>query len=165
MTIFCPVLAILLLSAAAYSDLIERKIRNWKSVALLVCFLSYAALFPQHVNFVEHFLWGVPVFLVFLGGYLLGKIGGGDVKLATISMIWAGPENGLLFLTVMAITGGFIGLISITPSLKYFWANFQIRIGRNQYLTAQEAIESIPYGVPIAIGGSTAVINGYLDVS
>jgi prepilin peptidase CpaA len=165
MIILCPVLAILLLSAAAYSDLKERKIRNWKSIALLVCFLSYAAFFPQHVNFVEHFLWGIPVFLVFLGGFLLGKIGGGDVKLATISMIWAGPENGFLFLTVMAFSGGIIGLISIIPSLKYFWANFQVTIGRSQYLTPQEAIESVPYGVPIAIGGSIAVINGYLDVS
>ncbi|MEH6475795.1 MAG: prepilin peptidase [Sneathiella sp.] len=162
MTILFPVLAILLLSAAAYSDFVERKIRNWKSVALLVCFLAYAALFPQQVNFVEHFLWSLPVFLVFLGGFIYGKIGGGDVKLATISMVWAGPENGLLFLTIMAFTGGIIGVITITPPLKYLWADIQTNIGKNRYLTAHDAMESVPYGIPIAIGGSTAVINGYL---
>lgn len=93
---------------------------------------------------------------------MFDKIGGGDVKLATITMVWVGPENGLLFLMVMALTGGFIGLISITPYLKTIWANFQTRIGKNQYLTAPEAIASVPYGVPIALGGSIALINGYL---
>ncbi|USG63034.1 prepilin peptidase [Sneathiella marina] len=157
-----PLLVILLLLAAAYSDLKERKIRNWKSVALLICFLSYAAFFPTHVNFIEHILWAVPVFLVFLAGFLFGKIGGGDVKLATVSMIWAGPENGLLFLTVMAFSGGALGLFSILPLFKYFWADLQVRIGRNQCLTAHEAMESVPYGVAIALGGSIAVANGYL---
>lgn len=58
----------------------------------------------------------------FIFGFLAfcrGKLGGGDVKLLTVCMAWAGPDNAVEFLIVTGLAGGVLALALLSlPSLR-----------------------------------------------
>lgn len=156
-------MAVLLLWVAACADIATRRIRNWISLSLVILFLPFAALTLHWTDTVAHFLAAAAVFTLFFAGFALRKVGGGDVKLATAVMLWAGPETGLDFLFLMALSGGLLALFFILPLANYgrHW------IARHLYgvmpsLADGIADRSVPYGVAIAIGGTFALHPGFL---
>jgi prepilin peptidase CpaA len=162
MTLIFPLLAFLLLWQGAYTDLTERKIYNKVTATILLCFLFYASMEPERINFLINLLWAAVVFLFFFVGFIFRKIGGGDVKLATVTMLWAGPDYAVEYLVIMAFAGGAIGVISVNPITKYTWAGLQTAIGKNRGMTMATAIDSVPYGLAIAVGGSVPLMKNYL---
>jgi len=112
MTEYYPIFAIPLLWLAAWTDLTRRLIRNWISIALLLLFVLFAFFTTQPLDVAGHMLWAAGLFAVMFIGFCFGKVGGGDVKLATVTMLWAGPEMGPVFLVVTALTGGGVDIAS-----------------------------------------------------
>ncbi|WP_373085690.1 prepilin peptidase [Sneathiella sp.] len=158
-----PILAILLLWIAAYTDVTERIIRNWVSIGLLTLFCVYAAFNLNSLNLPGHLVWAIATFALFFTGFAVGKVGGGDVKLATMVMLWAGPETGLQFLLVMALSGGILALFIISPITSFFLQWVSLRLGRSGTLLGSAAYPfSVPYGAAIAIGGTVSLYSGYL---
>ena len=162
MTNLYPAFAIILLWVAACTDLTGRIIRNWVSVGIFLLFVPYAAFSAQPIDLPGHLLWALAVFAVFFAGFALGKVGGGDVKLATVAMLWAGPEMGLQFLLVMAISGGILALALVLPMAQMIREWALVRIGKGTAAPTASAQQSVPYGVAIAIGGTVALYSGYL---
>ena len=83
MTAYYPIIAILLLWLAAWTDLTRRIIRNWISIALLLLFVLYAFFTALPIDVAGHVLWAMGLFAVMFIGFFFGKVGGSDVKLAT----------------------------------------------------------------------------------
>jgi prepilin peptidase CpaA len=162
MTYLYPVFAILLLWVAAYTDLTGRVIRNWISISLLLLFVLPAFLGGRSVDLIGHLTGAGAVFAVFFAGFALGKVGGGDVKLATVTMLWAGPEGGLEFLLVMAVSGGFLALALIVPMTRMVWEWTFMQLGKSLAVNEDTDQQSVPYGVAIAIGGTVALYHNYL---
>ena len=163
MTAYYPIIAILLLWLAAWTDLTRRIIRNWISIALLLLFVLYAFFTAQPLDVAGHVLWAMGLFAVMFIGFFFGKVGGGDVKLATVTMLWVGPDMGPAFLLVTALSGGLLALVMISPPLRLLseWAFAPI----TKRLASPEPAyaASVPYGVAIATGGTAALYTSYLS--
>ncbi|MEX1035656.1 MAG: prepilin peptidase [Sneathiella sp.] len=163
MTAYYPIIAVLLLWLAAWTDLTRRIIRNWISVALLLLFVFFAFFSAYPLDIAGHALWAGGLFAVMFIGFFFGKVGGGDVKLATVTMLWVGPGMAPLFLVVTALSGGILALVMISPQLRLLseWAFAPITKHMAQPEPAYAA--SVPYGVAIAAGGTAALYASYLN--
>ncbi|MCF8467487.1 MAG: prepilin peptidase [Sneathiella sp.] len=162
MTNLFPAFAILLLWVAACTDLTGRIIRNWISIGIFLLFVPYASFSNQMTDLPGHLIWALAVFAVFFAGFALGKVGGGDVKLATVTMLWAGPDMGLQFLLVMAVSGGVLALTLVLPAAQVIREWTLVQLARHIPIPTGAARQSVPYGVAIAIGGTVALYGGYL---
>lgn len=163
MSFIYPILTILLLWLAAYTDLTRRLIRNWISVALMLLFILYAAFPVIPLDIVHHVIWAGALFALLLAGFALSKVGGGDVKLATVVMLWVGPKAGPDFLIITALCGGILALFIIMPvlSLMREWAI--VPLLKTGMVSEEGASPTVPYGVAIAAGGTVALYNTYLN--
>jgi len=149
--IFVITLFLGLLALAAINDATEFKIPN------RIC-LAIAALYPVHVL-------ASPVPVDWLGGLAVGGIalafgialfalrymGGGDIKLITVTALWAGPAEILDFVVFSALVGGVMSLIMLSP-MRYSLAMI---FDKSDDKTSRDALlgSVLPYGVAIALGG------------
>ena len=162
MTPIYPILAILLLWLAAYTDLTRRLIRNWISLALMLLLILYAAVSAIPFYILDHVIWAATLFVLLMVGFIFDKVGGGDVKLATVVMLWIGPKAGPEFLIITALCGGVLALFIVMPTLRLMkeWALTPfLKYGM---ITDEGAAPTVPYGVAIAAGGTVALYNAYL---
>ncbi len=140
-----------LLALAAYFDVREYRIPNRLS-------LFIAALYPVHVvASVQPVDWvgGLVVASTALAGmsalYAFRAVGGGDVKLITVTAMWAGPAAVAEFLVITTVAGGLLALLMISSARFGFAVGFA-GIGRRD--TKDMLLkEALPYGVAIAAGG------------
>ena len=137
----CPWFVVAALLVAAYWDLRSFEIPDTISVIIAILFFAYALSAHGNIDVSGACIIALIVFLVGVGLFSAGAFGGGDVKLLTVTALWAGPDLVLPFLIVTALAGG---LLSLTVLMRAQLA------GRN--LTAM-AKPSVPYGVAIAVGG------------
>lgn len=142
------VLAVLMI-VAAISDLRSRSISNRLNLGMAVLAVPFwiatgLSIWPD----VPMQLGAAfAVFLVFVGLFAVGAMGGGDVKMIGAVMLWIPLPLFLPTLTVMAIAGGLLSAIMLVQS--------KIR-------PSDRAIE-VPYGVAIAAAGLWALHQQYLN--
>lgn len=153
--------AILLMWIAAYTDVKARIIPNWIPVLVLLVFAIYSAIYGGSRDILGHLLWAAGIFCLFFAGFAFGKVGGGDVKLATAAMLWVGPEEIAPFLLIMALTGGVMALAIVLPITRLFWHWACVRVGWGSEVSRFERDVSIPYGVAIAVGATVSIYRGY----
>ena len=156
--VFFAVIYVVILSYAVVSDYVRTIIPNWCSIALVVEFLLFAIVFLTMNDFAWHLLVCVVVFALGIGFYSRGWFGGGDVKLLTAVMLWAGPAKGLIFVLSMSAIGLVmaVGLITFRRVLK-FYPNLltNSELLRRPVAWVEEGV--FPYG--IAIGAAALVIG------
>ncbi len=87
------------------------------------------------------------VFALFALTFVIGMMGGGDVKLAAALALWFAPADTLKFLVIMSLAGGVLTLVVLV------WHRLRKREGRPE----------IPYGVAIAFGGLAILAQRYLN--
>lgn len=133
---------------AGLMDLATMKIRNELVLFLLAI---YAALAPLAgfgaVQIGVSAAAAMAVFLAMFVFFGFGWIGGGDVKLISVVVLWLGAEHALPYIVFMAIFGGVLSLVLLryrTMALPEFCA----RIPWLAQLHSREA--GVPYGVAIA---------------
>lgn len=95
---------------AALQDYRSMRIPNWISIAIASGFFLYAGTHWFHVNFSMHILIAVVLFVVTYSFWMLGWLGGGDVKILTAVGLWLGPVYSLPFIVLLAV---FSGVLSI----------------------------------------------------
>ncbi len=123
------------------------RIPNWMPLAILALFVLRIAVgrpFPVH----HHIMVAAAVFAVTYASFVMGWFGGGDVKLLTAVCLWVSPQEVLVLLMIMAITGSVLGVALLILRRRV------PSIGRPTLgpLTRWAARGACPYGIPIGIG-------------
>ena len=87
------------------------------------------------------------VFALFALAFVVGMMGGGDVKLAAALALWFPPGATLKFLVLMSVAGGVLTVLVLIA----------------HRLRKREGRPEIPYGVAIAFGGLAILAQRYLN--
>jgi prepilin peptidase CpaA len=113
--VFCVVYAMI-------TDYRRLQIPNTISIILAAAFFPFALLAGPAIPILSHLMIAGAVFAVLFGCFALGWLGGGDVKLASAIMLWAGPLQGAKFVVLFALFGGLLALIllSLRRALPHF---------------------------------------------
>ncbi|MEH6402690.1 MAG: prepilin peptidase [Sneathiella sp.] len=156
-----PFLACVLLIVAAFTDLTRRLIPNWISVCLFLMFSLFAISGEHKPEIWQNYMWAAGVFIGLLPLFALKKIGGGDVKLLTMTMLWIGPVWGVEFLVLTTLIGGVMALIVISPRARLLWEWGNAKFGSSQLIDFYPEAQSLPYGVAIAAAGIFVINDIY----
>jgi prepilin peptidase CpaA len=137
------------LVAAAVGDLRSRTIPNTLNIAIALAaipfwYFSDVALWPDVAIRIGV---AAAVFAFFTAAFLLGQMGGGDVKLLAALSLWLPPAAVVALLVVMSLAGGALTLVIAA---------------RHRLAKRKEKLE-IPYGVAIAFGGLWLIGERFLN--
>src|SRR5262245_34127265 len=163
------IIAILManLALASVYDLLTRRIPNWLTLPGTLAGLSLNWWVSGYDGLLTGF-WGLTVgfFLLFFF-YLLGGMGGGDVKLLALVGSFLGPRLAFYAFVWMALSGGVLAVgsliykraFSVTArNLKSLFLGWILRTGEANPLHLQNpTLIKLPYGVAIAMGTALAV--------
>ena len=143
---------------AAMTDLIDRRIANWVSLALIGGFavLALVTLMPP-LQVATHVGIALLAFAIGFVLFALGTMGGGDVKLIAASVLWFGPQAALSYALAFSLAGLAVTVVFLA-----------LRLDRLQYLMAGNPItrpfagrdpsgRDVPYGMAISAGALVAV--------
>ena len=149
--IACLIAFALMLLVAAWQDLRSMRIADGLSIGIAASFVAWAGagLAGGSYSLVSLGLAATCAVGVFLAGataFAAGALGGGDVKLAAVTALYAGPGLLLDFVLVVAVSGGLLGLAILAGApigpVAAGDRTVRARLGSN-----------LPYGPAIALGG------------
>lgn len=144
-------LAAVALLCLAWCDLRRRRLPNALVALHAAAFLLYAfASGLTWPDFGWHAATALATFGVTLIFFSLGWLGGGDVKLWSSVMLWAGPGLALPAVIVATLAGGVLGIVcwmaqKLSPKLQHTALRTPLRL-----LSAQRGV---PYGVALSLAG------------
>jgi len=153
-----------LMLVAAVWDVRARRIPNVLTVLGLAVALGLRATAGPGAG-IDGVVGAILAFVLCLPFFVLGVLGGGDVKLLMALGAFTGPRDLLMAMLVIASLGGIIGAVDalrkgiLLPvlyncgSIIKHWVTLGHR-GANRSLTSAGAL-AIPYGVAIAVGSLT----------
>ncbi len=156
-------IAILVGVAATVDDLRRRQIANWIPVAALVSGLAWQVSQSGWRGALDSVLGTVAGFAVFLVFYLLGGMGGGDVKLMAgfgallgarrlfEASLWTAGIGGLLAVAVLAIRPLW-GWVKESGWVKGRWGNKSAGVNSTLDPEQVKKDDSIPYAPAITLG-------------
>ncbi len=136
---------------AAIQDFRAMRIANWISVLIAAGFALFAATHWQMLNFSMHLLIAAVLFAITYGFWLLGWLGGGDVKLITAVGLWLGPVYAFPFIVMLAVSSS---LLSIGLLIVRRWAAGRDMSGYSpsmQRIAGIAGTGACPYGIPICL--------------
>ncbi len=149
-----------LLGTACVTDVAARRIPN-AVVAAIAASGLWAQWWSAGIRGAGLGLLAGSIVLVGLfPGWSLGKLGGGDVKLAAAVAVWVGPSKLLAF----ALFTGAAGL----PVAAASWAAHRVRLWRvvraagdgDQAVAVPSQRLTVPLAVAIALGAAAALSRG-----
>nr|NMN92753.1 prepilin peptidase CpaA [Brenneria salicis ATCC 15712 = DSM 30166]RBP63730.1 prepilin peptidase CpaA [Brenneria salicis ATCC 15712 = DSM 30166] len=147
-----------LFALLAHADLTRRRLPNrWIAY--------YALLFPFYawgmemgwMQLIGHGVTALTTFLLLLPLFIRGGIGGGDVKLGTVVMLWAGVSSLASVLVVVSLAGALLGMAGWLTD-KFCSSQ---TASETAWRTALSARRGVPYGVALVCGGITALAEQY----
>lgn len=95
------VAAAAVLFSAALTDLTRFVIPNELIVVLILLFLAHNAISGRWSELPWHLAFALLAFCLFAWFYGLGWMGGGDIKLLTVALLWTGIHCALLFAVLL----------------------------------------------------------------
>jgi len=139
-----------LLIGAAITDARDYLIPNRLCLAILGLYPVHAVLAwysGMPINWPSGLGISAAIFVIGLGLFARGVVGGGDVKLLAVAALWAGPEGTPLLLIVTGLAGA---LVAIAMLLRGW-----LRARQAPAVAATTPVPNlgVPYGVAIAAGG------------
>ncbi|MGE4369499.1 MAG: prepilin peptidase [Burkholderiaceae bacterium] len=139
------------LARLAWHDLNQRRLPNvWVGVFGFL-FLVHAALSPMGWTDVGwHAAIAVLTFVVTTVFFALGWMGGGDVKLFTALMLWAGPILALPAIVITTLAGG---VLAVAGLMARFFLQRQWLTPLSPCLRRLDARRGVPYGVALSVAG------------
>jgi prepilin peptidase CpaA len=139
----------LMMLAAAISDIRTRTIANGLNAAMAVLALPYwfALGLSPWPDMAMQLGFAFIIFAVFVGLFMVGGMGGGDVKMIGAVALWVPPALLLPMLMVMAIGGGLLSAAMLA----------------HKYWTKKTEPPEVPYGVAIAAAGLWMLHQQYLN--
>ena len=176
-----PIGLAVLLAIAAVGDARRYIIPNRLTMAVAGWFALYAlvGVTVTHTmtpaSLIDPLLVAAAVFAVTAALFAMGVMGGGDVKLATATSLWAGSQLVFEFLTLTALAGGVLSVIALVRhKRRTAQAGGRTPVAAGPPLDGPEVATTAPmadqppprvaYGIAIAVGGifvaSQLIING-----
>lgn len=150
---------VLIVLAAAASDVISYRIPNLLVLALIGAFVLWGALYYKETAWLSHF--GAALLCLAAGFvlYQLGQMGAGDVKLLTGVALWTGlggiiplllfmSLSGLLALPLILLARALVAKAQASNRWKPQWPVPRV-------LTKKQGV---PYGVAIALGAIATIM-------
>lgn len=156
-----------IVAVAMATDLHEHKIFNWLTFPAILAGLGLALAMGGWAGLGSAIVGLFAGSAVFLLGFLLGAMGGGDVKLMAAVGAWLGWPGALAAVLYVTVAGGLVALLVATYHGKLwamlhnvYWAMAGLVVpgGRPQVSVAESATPPFPYGVAIALGTAMALI-------
>lgn len=146
-----------LLLALACFDLHARRLPNPLIAGLCLLYVVHARIEAIPLSaFEQH---AAAALVVLLGGTLLyaaGRIGGGDVKLASALALWIGPHGALAALVVVSLVGLGLALAGLAADR---FARYAAPLPPLVWvLELVSAKRGVPYGVALALCGVIALL-------
>lgn len=141
-------------SFAVITDFRTLLIPNWISLALLAAFAPFAVLHLPLSAIGGHFLVMAIVLALSVFFFVVGWVGGGDVKLMSAIALWMGPGHVAAFVVLMALLGGMLA-ISIMAIEKFGrWLDPRVlNLALFRRLGELADSRQCPYGVAIGVAG------------
>ncbi|EPY01133.1 peptidase A24A prepilin type IV [Magnetospirillum fulvum MGU-K5] len=162
--LICSAIAVVAFAAAALRDLTLRQIDNAIVVIVAVAWGGTVAFGSGSGDVwdgvVPHLAVAAAAFAVMLCLYIFGGIGGGDVKLAAVVFLWAGPDLAVPTLTLVALTGFVLALAMLC--LRPLRAHADRGGALASVLVMLDERRGVPYGVALALGGIAAIVSPWL---
>ena len=151
LAIFTSIFVALILLTLMYFDLSNRALPNrWVAFYAVLSLPFLFQLNSGLSHFGVHALIALATFLVTLILYVLHWLGGGDVKLWTAVMFWAGPNLALSVVIITILSGGILGVFGWLAALR-------LRCNPNTFgrgvLRLISSDRGVPYGVALSISG------------
>ncbi|SRR6266540_2696261 len=143
---------------AAVSDLRRRRIPNAITGFVLVSGLVVTALDGGLLNPLSGLAALVLVVLVLCRPWVVGGIGGGDVKLAAATAVWVGLAGLPWFALATALSGGVVALVCFAVAGKAARADMRANLtlavvhGELPAVPSHKTHVSVPYAVAILAG-------------
>jgi prepilin peptidase CpaA len=175
----CVVLVAVLVSAV--TDLWKFKVHNALTLPLLACGLIYHAVAPGPVGFASSVVGALFGFSAVIGFYVLGGMGGGDVKLMTAVGAWLGFWPTLSVFIAASLASGIYAVVVMVlyRTQRDTWVNLQIawhrmaafsrRLGSDELVEAEVARDDrrgriIPFAAMITVGLLASLIWIWLGI-
>jgi prepilin peptidase CpaA len=160
---------------AAATDLRAFKVHNLLTVPLLITGFVYHAASGGPPALANSLLGAAFSFCILFMFYLLGGMGGGDVKLMMAVGAWLGLPLTFFVFVVSSVAGGIYALVLIYASgnVRDTWINLKIIWHRvaamARYFVAEDRLEAevnrvdrrrrlIPFAAMVALGVATVLI-------
>jgi len=122
---------------AAFTDLKHYKIRNDVILVLVVLFVAHTAVSGTWTGVAWNLGFAALVLVILIVFYSRHLLGGGDVKLLTVALLWVGVDCALPFAVLLLI---FASIHSLAA--KFGWAGTQS--------LADDARKRIPFAPSVA---------------
>jgi prepilin peptidase CpaA len=145
--------------AAVIEDLGWRRVSNWTSGGAVLAGLVVHFLQKGWIGALHSFLGAVIGFGVFLVFYLMGGMGGGDVKLMAGFGALLGYEKILPAALLAAATGGVMAMVVLAIRAVVRRSKIWLGIAVPANATESKSSESIPYAPAIAAGALLALVT------
>lgn len=155
------------LAVALATDLQSRKIYNWLTFPAMIVGLVLSVAMGG-LGGLQSSLIGFGVgSLVFLLGFFVGGMGGGDVKLMAAVGLWLGGTATFAAVLYVTVIGGLVSIVAaaVNGNLKLLFTNtywFMVGLiipgGKASAALTNSAAPPIPYGVSIACGVMLALL-------
>lgn len=152
----------LLIAVACVSDIRSRRIPNSLVVTIAACGLAFALWQMDVRAALVSSLGGMSLGLaLWIGFYVLGVLGAGDVKFFAAAAAWLGPAGAWRAALVAAAVGGVLAVaflvrqsrlgmtvhrLALIPLARSF------ELSSLQDITPDEARRQLPYGVALGVG-------------
>lgn len=135
---------------AIVTDIASLRIPNIISIVLILAFIPYMLLGGTQTIW-PHFAVAGVVFVVLFISFAMGWLGAGDVKFASAVALWAGPQQGPVFLVNFAIIGGLFAVMLLI--MRSAQSNYPIiaTFPVLHKLSGWARNKIMPYGVPLGI--------------
>ena len=146
---------------AAMTDLVDRRIANWISVSLIAAYFALALvqLTPPLVV-ASHVGIALVAFAIGFGVFCTGRMGGGDVKLITASVLWFGPNLAALeYVTSLSIVGLAVTVVFVLMRLDILQYLMSINPLTRPFAGRDPSGRDVPYGLAIAAGALMTTPN------
>ena len=162
-----PILfAFVLFTAALYTDIRTKRIPNLVTIPIALIGLVYHLLAAGSVAGLFYALKGLFLgCLLLIIPFMLGGMGGGDVKLLGALGALVGPVAVFWAFLYGAMAGGGIALFIMIrgaglPLFKNFWNEISIFVLTRHRVEPATDAKRFPYTVPMAIGFVIFIIGG-----
>jgi len=146
----------------AVTDIWLMRIPNVLVVLLLVLFVVAALAGSGHVPWFEHLVPAVIAFAIGAALFYFGKIGGGDVKLLSVAVLWVGLAGLSQFLIVLGIAGIVLLLVFQRVRQPVLFSLMRLKEASGLNFRMPKALDTathLPYGVAIAVAALVASGN------